>query len=83
MNIPEWEGKVVSKLAGQGFLRENRNKHFGLSGIKLGGLMTRALEYEATQELLKVGAFEDVAIQVTPDPANPSSVFVTIVVKEK
>ena len=78
----EWEGRELSDLLGQGFVRESKSHHLGLTGIKKGQPMTTEKKDRAIKELFKTLKFNDVQIKVEPDPANPGKVVATVIVGE-
>lgn len=79
----DWENKTISNVSGAGFVRENRTKHLDLAGLRKGDPMTREKKDLAVKELFKTGRFQDVAVKVEADPADPAhKVTVTVVVTE-
>jgi outer membrane protein insertion porin family len=78
-----WENKTISDILGVGFVRENREKNLGLTGLKKGDPVTREKEDLAIKELFRTGKFQNVEVKVEPDPADPKNkVKVTVVVVE-
>ncbi|HLY09530.1 MAG TPA: outer membrane protein assembly factor BamA [Planctomycetota bacterium] len=78
----DWEGKTISTVTGSGFVHENESKNLTLTGLKKGTVITRNAKDQAIKELFKTGKFENIDLDVKPDPADATKVLVTVVVKE-
>ena len=79
----DWEGKPISHFEYVGWVHENKTTTAARTGLKApGGIMTRTGKDLAIKELFKTGKFEQVDIDVKPDPAEAGKVVVTFLVKE-
>jgi outer membrane protein insertion porin family len=80
----DWEGKTVSDVrAGRGWERENFKNTIGnLTPLRRGQPITAIRLDQAYKEIWKTGNFEQVRIDVTPDPDRPGQVVVTVSVAE-
>ena len=73
----------MSSVNGAGFVKENQMRTLQLSGLKVGSLMTRKAQTDATLEILKTGAFEVVEIEVLNDPSDRTKARAILIVKER
>jgi len=79
---PDWENKEIAGVPVEGAVRESKSTIAGLSGLRQGQKLTRALVDRAYKALMGTLRFENVDVRVSPDPGNKDKVIVTLVVRE-
>jgi hypothetical protein len=81
--LPSWEGKEISDVTGEGFVKICQRFAIDFSGIWTGELITKIKWDRAMHQLWTIDFFKSVNIRVTPDPKAPQKVHVCIAVIEK
>jgi hypothetical protein len=79
----EWDGRVVSSIAMEGFAMTKKKRARGLLRIAPGDILTPEKVHAAIQAVMQTNDYINVSLYGVPDPQAPDKVILKMFVVEK